>query len=116
MRKTLLSSLSLVAVGFISCQNKNTDPASSGPPYFPKVKTIIGINCMGCHSSSGSWTGRPVAFDTDAEIVAAANNIKTAVAGPWTPMVKKMPQGGVLTKGDIDIIVAWVNAGGQSSN
>jgi uncharacterized membrane protein len=100
-----------------ACEQKNVEPSGApGPPYFAKVKAIISTNCLACHSSSGSWSGKPVEFDTDAQIVASATTIKTAVAGPWTLTIKKMPQGGVLSQSDIDTIVAWVDAGGQANN
>jgi|GEM_PF-3917946 len=52
---------------FIACdKNENTDPSTE--KYFPQVKTIIQNNCLSCHSSTGTWQGRPVAFDNDAAI------------------------------------------------
>jgi uncharacterized membrane protein len=100
-----------------SCQNKTADPSpSTSGPYFPKVKTIIAANCLTCHSSTGSWTGRPTVFDTDAEIVAAAHAIKAAVADPVTITNHRMPQGGSLSQTDINTIVAWYNAGGLATN
>lgn len=100
-----------------SCRNDAVVPTGQPqPPYFPQVKTIIADNCLGCHSSSGSWSGRPVAFDTDDDIVNLAESIKRAVADPATPMNPRMPQGGTLSQKEIDIIVAWYNAGGLATN
>lgn len=111
----------LVAASIIiiqsSCRNDTVAPSDQPqPPYFPQVKTIIADNCLACHSSSGSWSGRPVAFDTDDEIVNLAESIKHSVADPASPMNRRMPEGGMLSQKDIDIIVAWYNAGGLATN
>ncbi len=107
--------LMLFAVGsFISCSSKTPTPA--GGVYFSKVKTIISQNCLSCHSSTGSWQGRPTAFDTDDQIAALYASIKSSVADPVSPRNKRMPQGGSLNKKDIDIIVAWYNKGGKSTD
>jgi len=104
----------VVLVSAISCDKKSSDNAvpDSGP-YFPKVKAIIQNNCLTCHSSSGTWAGRPTAFDTDAQIAAASASIKSAVNDPVTVQNKRMPEGGTLSASDIDIIVKWYNKGGK---
>ncbi|MEO6040201.1 MAG: hypothetical protein ABIQ93_17435, partial [Saprospiraceae bacterium] len=94
---TLFLLFSLVLI--FSCKKENSNPADE--KYFPKVKTIIQNNCLSCHSSTGSWAGRPTAFDTDEEIVAAAANIKAVVADPVTPGPMgnpRMPQDKVLAQ------------------
>lgn len=111
MKKLYL--LLFIAVFLNACSEEDTAPKGS---YFPKVKTIIAANCLSCHSSSGSWQGRPTALDTDEQIVAAAASIKASVADPITPRNKRMPEGSTLSQADIDTIVAWYNAGGTTKN
>lgn len=65
---------------------------------------------MHCHSESKSWYGKPVGFDTDSGIAVNAAVIKFAVTN------KVMPKGGSLSQSDINTIVAWANAGGQTTN
>ena len=98
-----------------SC-NKGSSPTPNTTTYFPKVKAIVSDNCLSCHSSKGSWTGRPTAFDSDSAIAANANIIKTAIAGPWSFFVKQMPQGSTLSASDITTIETWVSKGGKTTN
>jgi uncharacterized membrane protein len=113
---TKLIAVGLFALLIISCRNSQEPTPSNSGPYFAKVKTIISNNCLSCHLSSGSWTGRPAAFDTDAQIVTSAQAIKASVADPITMTNKRMPQSGVLSQTDIDTIVAWYKAGGLATN
>ncbi len=104
---TIITMISLNACS----KNSSSTPATT--TYFPKVKTIVSNNCLSCHSSSGAWSGRPTAFDSDSAIAVSATVIKTAVAGPWTFLVKQMPQESSLSASDITTIEAWVNKGGK---
>ncbi|MEP6647138.1 MAG: hypothetical protein ABJC12_08605 [Saprospiraceae bacterium] len=81
--------------------------------YFPEVKSIIKESCMSCHYSSGTWVGRPVAFDNDSEIAASYMIIKAAVADPVSPANRRMPDGSMLSQADIDIIIRWFEKGGK---
>jgi len=114
----LLSSIVICALISISAckkENVSTTPVSS-TTYFPRVKTIIQNNCMSCHHSSGSWTGRPTKFDTDSDIVINHAAIKSSVADTPTFTNKRMPQGSTLPQSDIDLIVQWNQKGGRSSD
>lgn len=91
-------------------------PVPQTGPYFQKVKNIISANCLTCHDPSGSWAGRPTDLTKDDNIVNLAGTIKIAVAGPNTLTIHHMPQGGQLAQSDIDIIVAWFNAGGKATD
>ncbi len=95
-----------------SCVNNEAVDMPSGP-YFPQVKSIVENNCWSCHNSSGTWTGRPVAFDTDTIISQQYMQIKAAVADPVTITNKRMPQGGMLSEHDLDVIVKWFDKGGK---
>jgi uncharacterized membrane protein len=96
---------------------KKTEHVSSDPVlYFPSVKKIIGNNCFSCHLSSGTWSGRPTKFDTEIDITTLHEAIKRSVADPVTITNKRMPQGGSLSAGDIDIIVKWHAKGGKSTD
>lgn len=100
-----------------SCKKDPVTPAEE--KYFPQVKSIIHDYCLSCHSANGSWAGRPTAFDTDTEIVAAAASIKAAVADPITPGPlgnKRMPQDTVLAQSKVDIIVKWLEKGGKATD
>src|SRR5665647_503621 len=102
----------VVFVPFISCSKQN-DMVPPPDKYFPLVKNIIQNNCLSCHSSSGTWAGRPVAFDSDTAIAELSSSIKRAVADPISPTNRRMPQGGSLSASDVDIIVKWFNKGGK---
>ena len=93
--------------------NTTTTPPPTSGPYFPKVRTIIQNNCLSCHNSTGTWAGRPTAFDNDSEIVALSASIKAAVADPVTITNKRMPQGGSLSSTDMAVIVSWYGLGGK---
>jgi uncharacterized membrane protein len=111
--KSFLSMAPAIAfVAFISC-SKESDMAPPPDKYFPLVKDIIQNNCLSCHSSSGTWAGRPVAFDSDTAIAELSASIKAAVADPISPTNRRMPQGGSLSASDINIIVKWFNKGGK---
>lgn len=118
IRKTAAASMVfaflIASVWFHSCK-KDADKTED-LKYFPKVRSIIQANCLGCHSSSGAWTGRPIAFDNDSEIVAAHGSIKAAVADPETFVNKRMPQGGSLSAAEIEVIVNWNSKGGRLSD
>lgn len=86
------------------------------PPYFAKVKSIISENCLSCHSVTGAWPGRPIAFDTDAQIAGSSAIIKASVADQIGPTNKRMPQDATLSQTNIDIIVAWYKAGGRTTD
>ena len=106
----------IIFLVFFSCKKENVAPTKESNLYFPRVKTIIQNNCISCHSSSGTWAGRPVSFDSDSSISMQYANIKAAVADPVTFINKRMPQGGTLSQDDIDIIISWYNKGGKTSD
>lgn len=109
--------LMLAALWVINaCGKSSSSPASTNGKYFPQVKTIIQNNCLTCHSSSGSWAGRPTAFDSDSAIATDYTVIKQAIAGPFTFFIHRMPQGGSLSASDSTTIVAWYNNGGKTSD
>jgi uncharacterized membrane protein len=115
MKKTrsfLFMAPAIAFIMFISCSKQN-DMTPPQDKYFPLVKNIIQNNCLSCHSSSGSWEGRPVAFDSDTAIAELSASIKAAVADPISPTNRRMPQGGSLSTSDVDIIVKWFNKGGK---
>ena len=116
MKATTISYLVILAVVWFpnsSCKkNSDTSSATSGP-YFPAVKTIVRNNCLPCHSSGGSWSGKPVAFDSDSSIAAQYISIKAAVNDPATQVNRRMPEGGSLSVSDINTIISWYNNGGK---
>jgi uncharacterized membrane protein len=125
MRNSFLMYLFFAAlVTMVACKKKTTTqtptpvtPPPSKGPYFPAVKTIIQNNCLSCHSSTGTWAGRPTAFDSDSVIAAQNGLIKTAIVGPWSVGgIQRMPQGGSLSQTQINTIVNWVNAGGKTTD
>ncbi|MEI6408260.1 MAG: hypothetical protein WCR52_02660 [Bacteroidota bacterium] len=102
---------------FFSCRHDDTVPVSE--IYYPSVKNIIANNCLSCHGSAGSWAGRPTVFDTDDQITSQYELIKRVVADPVTPGPtgnRRMPQGGMLSASDIDIIVKWYEKGGKTTD
>ena len=103
---------------FNACNKKeSTNPVTNNTgPYFTKVKAIIVANCWSCHSSKGTWMGRPTAFDTDSCIAAQYMNIKAVVADPATFTNKRMPETGPLSAADSTTIVQWYNKGGKMSD
>lgn len=105
-----------LSAGLLSCQHDDGVQPPVAEVYFPKVKAIIQANCMSCHSSSGSWEGRPVAFDTDEQITAAYTSIKAAVADPETITNKRMPKGSTLSQSDINTIIQWYQKGGKTTD
>ena len=108
-----------LAISVFVIENSCSKSGSSTPntaAYFPKVKSIIASNCLSCHSSTGSWSGRPTAFDSDSAIASSATIIKTSVAGPWSFMLKQMPSGSSLSATDIATIDAWVSKGGKTTD
>jgi len=119
MIKTTMSfSLGLIMLFLLSSCQKSTSNGStpSSTKYFPLVKTIIQNNCISCHSITGTWSGRPTAFDSDSAIAALYTSIKASVADPVTPFNKRMPQTGPLSTDDINTIVNWYNAGGKTND
>jgi uncharacterized membrane protein len=106
----LLSGLSLVS---LSCK-KSDGATRNDSPYFPKVKAIISANCLSCHTPGGQ--GMPVDLTQDQNIVNLAQQIKSATVDPPSPQNRRMPQGGELSQADKDIIVAWFNKGGKSTD
>lgn len=116
----IFPAIALIITLLGACQHKEDMNPSSEEKYFPKVKNIIAERCLNCHSAvSGTWQGRPTAFDTNADIVASAASIKASVADPATPGPlgnKRMPADGELSSEDIAIIVAWFNKGGKETD
>ena len=113
---SIFSLLSLFTILFACNKSSSSGTTPTTTKYFPLVKTIVQNNCLSCHSSSGSWAGRPTAFDTDSSIAALSSSIKAAVADPVTPLNRRMPQTGPLSTNDINTIVSWYNAGGKTSD
>ena len=105
--KVILSS----SVLFFTYCTKETETVSG--PYFPKVKSIISNHCLSCHSSAGTWEGRPTVFDTDEEITSAYASIKASIADSATIYNKRMPQSGMLSSSEIATIVKWFELGGK---
>ena len=106
--------LMLVGLWLINaCSKSSSSPTSTNGKYFRRVKTIIQNNCLTCHSSSGSWAGRPTAFDSDSAIATDYTVIKQAIAGPFTFFVHRMPQGGALSASDSITIVVGITMGGE---
>jgi uncharacterized membrane protein len=119
MKTTLILKSIAFVLGLLliySCNKEHDMTLPGNDKYFPLVKTIIQNNCLSCHSSTGTWAGRPVAFDSDSAIAEQSAFIKAAVADPVTFINKRMPQGGELPAGDIDIIVKWFNKGGGTTD
>jgi uncharacterized membrane protein len=113
--RTLLGFIVLSTV--ISCSKNDSNLLQPGnDKYFTAVKTIVANNCLVCHSSSGTWAGRPTKFDNDSDISSLYIAIKKEVADPASPTNKRMPQGGSLSASDIDIIVNWFKKGGKVSD
>jgi uncharacterized membrane protein len=110
----------LIAIGLgaaMSCSADTPTSVDPGPgPYFDQVRQIVADNCLSCHSSTGSWVGRPVAFDTDAQIEGYAQSIKAVVADPVTPQNPRMPQDHALTARQIGVIIAWARNGGRTTD
>ncbi|MEP6793204.1 MAG: hypothetical protein ABJB16_02675 [Saprospiraceae bacterium] len=113
MNPKIHSSISVVCmIAFTACNHN--DLANPGTEkYFPQVKLIIENHCASCHYSSGTWAGRPVSFDNDTAIAQQYQLIKSAVADPVSPTNRRMPQDGMLTADEIDIIVKWFDKGGK---
>lgn len=109
-RQKLGIGLAITALIF-SCKKEETTPTK----YFPKVKAIVAANCtVTCHApSKGLPQGMPVVLESDDDIASRAASIKQAVADPASPQNKRMPQGGMLSDADIDIIVKWLEKGGR---
>jgi uncharacterized membrane protein len=114
--KYLLLLLGACSACLLSCHSDNAVQPPVAEVYFPKVKAIIQANCMSCHSSSGAWEGRPVAFDTDEQITAGYTSIKAAVADPETITNKRMPKGSTLSQSDINTILQWYQKGGKTTD
>lgn len=108
----------LITLVFVleGCSNSKQADTPSAGPYFPKVKTIVQLNCLTCHDPSGSWQGRPTDLSSDDKIVQLAASIKAAVADPVTITNHRMPQGGQLSQADINTIVNWFNKGGKATD
>jgi len=116
--------LAIMLVGFWlsnACNKSSSSTTSASGKEFLQVKTIIQNNCLTCHSSSGNWSGRPTAFDSDSAISAQYVIIKESVAGPFPTHfvdngLQKMPFGDSLPQNEIDTIVAWYNKGGKTTD
>ena len=116
IRSILFTAFAILVLVSVNSCSKSSSTTPTTTTYFPAVKTIISNNCLSCHSSTGTWAGRPTAFDSDSAIAADAAIIKTAIAGPWTFFVKRMPQGGSLSAADSTTIVNWYNKGGKTTD
>ena len=117
MKYIVCSLIVLLSFALISsCNKSSSSSTSTNGKYFPTVKTIIQNNCLSCHSSIGSWSGRPTSFDTDSSIAADYSIIKQSVAGPFTFTIHQMPQGGSLSTSDINTIIAWYDKGGKTTD
>jgi uncharacterized membrane protein len=107
------ASLLIYAVAIISCRyDAITQPQSN--LLFPKVKTIIQTNCLGCHSPGGE--GMPVVLTTDDDIVQLAESIKHATVDPVSPRNRRMPPTGDLSEEDKNTIAEWFEGGGTAAN
>jgi len=95
----------------ISCKHEAAAPNGL---YFPQVKAIVETNCVSCHYPEGP--GRPVDLTTDENISALAASIKAATTDPASPQNRRMPEGGELSQTDKDIIIAWYNKGGKTTD
>lgn len=97
-----------------SCKKDQTGPATN-ELLFPKVKSIIQSNCtITYHAPSlGYFDGLPVILETDTDIVKRASAIVEALTGPVTPVNKRMPPDKTLSEDDINVIISWVEKGGQ---
>lgn len=110
MKKFLYFSVILLVFGFLnSCSKDDSDNNSNTPgPKFTAVKSLITSSCAtsGCHTASAAAGG--VSFESDANIVAAANriNVRAVVEGT-------MPPSGPLSSENKAKITDWINAGGR---
>ncbi len=118
MKKTIFFCLSLLVTNLLSsCSNNDSESIPADTIYFTQVKSIISTNCISCHNSSlGDWTGRPIKFDSDADITSNYAQIKASIIDPVTATNRRMPQTGNLSASDIDIVVKWFNKGGKSTD
>lgn len=82
-------------------------------PKYALVKQIILGYCGPCHLNGGNDGGRN--YDTDANIVAAKNVIKTRTVDGIPSFMPQAPNS-PLSSVDKQKIVDWINAGGTTSN
>ncbi len=80
--------------------------SSTAGPLFTAAKSVIGSNCVTCHTTNGQQPNPN--FTIDCNIVANAQLIKTRAVDLGT-----MPPTGPLTQDEKDKISAWVAAGGR---
>ncbi len=114
---SLFALLVFMAVAFLGSCRKD-EVSSADEKYFSKVRTIVENNCtISCHApSKGFHEGMPVVLETDDDIERNASNIKASVADPVTYLNKRMPQGGMLSDADIEVIVSWWEKGGKKTD
>lgn len=101
-----------VILTFTFCGKEENTPSDV---YFPQVRTIVADHCTNsCHApSKGLLQGMPIVLEADSNIVNLAASIKAAVADPISPTNKRMPENGVLSSDQIDVIKKWYAKGGR---
>ena len=111
--KRIAAAASIAIIMLSACVHDVANPVEDSA-YFPKVKQIIEVNCISCHSPGGE--GLPVNLTTDDNIVALAASIKAATIDPASPRNKRMPLGGKLSEQDKSIIQKWFDKGGKATD
>ena len=110
-------SLALISVLLISsCAKDDGDGLAPVPDpdpdatvtYNGNVKAIIDGNCLNCHGNPTS-NGAPMSLTTYAEVVSAVNN--RSLVARINSATNPMPQAGLMSQANRDVIAAWVDAG-----
>ena len=105
----LICIVTILGIAFSCSKSEDSNPPESTPgPKFLAVKTVVNNSCAmsGCHVSPSNAGGKN--FETNANIVASGNQIKTVAVDLGT-----MPPTGQLSAADKSVITAWINAGGR---
>jgi hypothetical protein len=94
-------------------------PVPEGPTYYQDVAPILSRNCSGCHVEGGI---APFSFATAEAAISLAPAIMTAVSDrsmpPWPPgpASPAMEHDRSLSQADIDLLVAWAEAGAPAGD
>lgn len=100
--------------GFIlfitSCESRTYEEISDNTPitetvrYETSIKQIVDANCVSCHSATGPASFYPLTNYNEVKnkIDVILNRIQRANGDP-----QKMPQGGSLSSGQINLFIQW---------
>lgn len=105
----------LISVFFVACKKEElppeTDSSLPQTETYNSIKSIVEVNCLGCHSSSqNAYIPDYTTYSNIKDYLDQANNTFVDRLNSDDEFYR-MPPSGSMSQNDIDKLISWINDG-----